>query len=191
MTYTEAYDILGLAPNATKREIIKAFRQSALINRPDKNGSKPEYEQKMREILDAKRFLLSGKSVSNPTNNKNTSAKQYEETIKEKWDRYYRENMETFLRNDIKSMRNVFCGCSGPIATLALILTGMEIKEPLFAYDAVTIPMMIFLSAFSYGFAGYNIKWWVNAKKNLKEYLKTKNTAVAKYAQTSMQKSHH
>lgn len=195
MTYTEAYKILGLAPNATEKEIIKAFRKTAFNSHKDYNGSVTDaaYSEKMRRIIEAKEFLISGHNgaISNAAGPRPTSAQNQntEEYIKEQWEKHYRENMEYYLRNNVKSYRNIFCAVSTPLATLATIIAAMEIAAgPVMTYDAATIPVFVLLGAFCYGFPAFNIKWWIEAKKSLKEYLKTKNTAIIKYKQMNMQK---
>ena len=50
----EAYNVLGLQPGATKKEIEKAFKNLSLSNHPDKGGT----AAKQAEILAAKETLL-------------------------------------------------------------------------------------------------------------------------------------
>lgn len=50
-----AYEILGVSPGATLKEIINAYRKLALKHHPDKGGSK----EKFQEISEAYNTLMS------------------------------------------------------------------------------------------------------------------------------------
>lgn len=53
LSLEKAREILGVAINATKDEIKKAFRTLALIYHPDKNNNSEESTKKFREIVEA------------------------------------------------------------------------------------------------------------------------------------------
>ena len=51
------YKSLGIARNATKDEIKKAYRELALKYHPDKNPDKPGMEKEFYELTSAYKFL--------------------------------------------------------------------------------------------------------------------------------------
>ncbi|SJZ62728.1 J domain-containing protein [Sediminibacterium ginsengisoli] len=54
----EYYKILGVEKNATSAEIRLAYRKLAVRYHPDRNPGKPEYEEILKEINEAKEVLL-------------------------------------------------------------------------------------------------------------------------------------
>jgi curved DNA-binding protein CbpA len=58
------YKLMGIAPNATEKEINEAYRKLAFIFHPDRNMGSPESNQMMREINEAYAIL------SNPAKRK-------------------------------------------------------------------------------------------------------------------------
>jgi curved DNA-binding protein CbpA len=59
----KAYETLGLAEDASKSEIIKAYRKLALKWHPDKNKGSKEAEEKFKKISQAKMILLGEEKV--------------------------------------------------------------------------------------------------------------------------------
>ena len=55
------YSLLNVSPNATKDEIVKAFRRVALQSHPDKNGTNEDFQM----IHDAYQRLLDKKKMNN------------------------------------------------------------------------------------------------------------------------------
>ena len=56
------YKLLGIAPNATEKEINEAYRKLAFIFHPDRNMENPESNQMMRELNEAYAILQPGKA---------------------------------------------------------------------------------------------------------------------------------
>ena len=50
---TQLYDILGVSPNASQREIKQAFQQRALELHPDKNQEDPDATAHFQELNEA------------------------------------------------------------------------------------------------------------------------------------------
>lgn len=59
------YEILGVAKNATKEEIKKAYKKLAMQFHPDKNPNNKEAEEKFKEISQAAEILLDDTKRSN------------------------------------------------------------------------------------------------------------------------------
>lgn len=79
------YDILGIQPGATEREIRKAYRKLALMYHPDKNPS-PEAAVRFVEITHAYEMVTGKKSTQTQTTKKpadNPEKKTKEERIKD------------------------------------------------------------------------------------------------------------
>lgn len=48
--YGDPYKILGLTPDATEKEIRKAYRHLAMQYHPDRNPGDPEAEEKFKQV---------------------------------------------------------------------------------------------------------------------------------------------
>ncbi len=63
----DPYRHLGISPNATKKEIKKAYRRLVMKYHPDKNPDNPEAEERFKEIQQAYDFLVSQNFHSDQT----------------------------------------------------------------------------------------------------------------------------
>jgi DnaJ-class molecular chaperone len=52
--FPQYYQILGVATNATRRDISQAYKPLALAEHPDKNGSTPEANERFANINQAR-----------------------------------------------------------------------------------------------------------------------------------------